>query len=369
MAIYLQESTARLARTLTERRSSGQQPLLFLGEGVTKAAGIPTTEDIARDLYPKIATYLPASGADAGTLLETFYSYWDALQPLERQSLLQEYFAHMPVPDFYFDLASLLNDGYFVSVLTSSIDTLLEQALDFSGLKHDEDYLVIDLAQRDESALESLRHPGKTCIAIIKLRGDLSGSKVAITPTEIERYLAPQRMAVKGDLLSGEIVLAGYGLESQLVNDWLAYTHGILWWVSPTQPDQDHIDAIRAEHTLKYIDGPNADPEELFGILRMSLQSLNEPARKAPISKYARSVESYPTDAGFALASTSPGDTDIESQFLSQRLQLHLKRRRELEAQALYVRSIDQDTETQIKYENDQIAKIQQRLDELNTNK
>jgi hypothetical protein len=366
MAIYLQESTARLVRALAERRSGGQQPVLFLGEGVARAAGVPTTEDIARDLYPKIATYLPESNADASVLLDTFYNYWDTLQSFERQSLLQEYFAHVPMPDFFFDLVQLLDDGYFVSVLTTSIDTLLEQALDFSGFKRGEGYFVTNVAQGGKSPLGTLRSSEKTPIRVIKLHGDLSGTRVAITPTEIERYLAPQRMAVKGDLLSGEIALVGYGFESEPINQWLARTPGDLWWVNRDQPGQDQISAIAAAHTINYVDGPNADPAQLFGILRMSLLSQSEPARKAPISKYAKSVESYPAETDFAFESTSPGDTDIEPQFLAQRLELHAKRKRELEARALYVSSVDQDTETQIKYESDQVSKIQQRLDELN---
>lgn len=366
MAIYLQESTARLVGTITERRPSGQQPLLLFGEGVARAGNIPTTEDIARDLYPKIATYMPESNADASVLLETFYDYWNTLQSFERQSLLQEYFAHVPVPDFFFDLAPLLKDGYFVRVLTTSIDTLLEQALDFSGLKRGDDYLVANLARRDKIPLTSLQRSEKAPLRIFKLHGDLSGSNVSITPNEIEKSLAPQRMAVKGDLLSGEIILVGYRFESEPINQWLSSTHGALWWVNPNQPGQEQIGAIAAAHTINYVDGPNADPAQFFGILRMSLLSQSEPVRKAPISKYAKSVESYPAEADFAFESTSPGDTDIEPQFLAQRLQLHVKRKRELEAQALYVSSVDQDTETQIKYESDQISKIQQRLDELN---
>jgi len=357
---------AQLVSMLAERRLSRQQPILFLGEGVARAANVPGIKDMARDLYLRITSEPSDEQVDPDDVVNAFYGVWDTLEPFERQSLLQSYFAQLPVPEFYFDLAQLLIDECFVMVLTTSIDLLLEQALSFSGLKQGEDYLVATFALREEPTLAAIQRSGKTPIRILKLHGDLSGSRVAITPDEIERHLGPQRAAVKGNFLSGEIVLAGYSFESQPINEWLAWTQGVLWWVSPDHPDQEHVGPLEAAHTINYVDGSNADPKELFGILRMGLLSPVQITRTAPVSKYAKSIESYPTEAAFALESTSPGDTDIEAKFLAQRLEQHIKRKRELEAVALYVSSVDQDTETQLRYESNQITKLEQRLDQMN---
>lgn len=365
MAIYVQDTMAQLVAMLAEKRSSGQQPVLFLGNGVARAANVPAIEDMARDLYLSITGESPAPQMDAAKVVDACYQESERLEPFQRQSLLQSYFATLPVPDFYFDLVQLLIDEVFLTVVTTSIDPLLEQALSFSGLRRDEAYLVVKPERRTKASPRLSKTAPSKIIKIVKLNGELPGFEAAITPDELQQLLIPQRSPVQSDHRTHEIVLVGYNLASEPANKWIARTQAGLWWVSPVRPEQNQVDSLGAARLYSFLDGSNADPKQFFGILRMGLQSLTEPIPKAPISKYTLSIESYPTEAAFPRGGTSMGDSDIEPQFLVQRLDQHVRRKRELEAQALYVSAVDQNTETQIAYESTQISAIQQRLVDL----
>ena len=81
---------------------------------------------------------LPESGADASVdCLRPSTTTGTRCSPSSAShSCRSTWLAPLPVPDFFFDLAPLLKDGYYVGVLTTSIDTLLEQALDFSSISN-----------------------------------------------------------------------------------------------------------------------------------------------------------------------------------------------------------------------------------------
>lgn len=365
--IRVDTNMEELIAALAERRTAGEQPVLFLGEGIAQAAGMPTIEEMARDLYPTITPYLKHGAIDEDPL-HGFYDFWQGLEPFDRQSLLQRYYGEKPVPAFYFDLVKLLAGDCFAYVATTSFDTLLEQALDLRGLRRGQDYLVA--TPDDLSALDRLS-PDWSPLIVVKLRGDLAGGELAILPDEVERRLAPQRRAVKGGLLSGEIVMVCYGFEIDMINKWLASTQGALWWVSQEQPEPGVWRQIRAAHRTRLIDGPNAHPQEFFGILSMALATpdgaqaepsgswttvpSSDAAPQMPSPDPIEGEEPVPTPAV-----TEPGD--IEPQWLEEQLKQHLRRKQDLDSKMLYQSTVDPALQTQIAYEQEQIRRIVERL-------
>ncbi len=85
---------------------------------------------------------------------------------LERFRVLEPFYRRVPVPLFYRDLAALAA-GFVTHVLTTNVDTLLEQALGAVGLTVGRDYCVDvcvrptigDRADHDRQALRRPR-PG-----------------------------------------------------------------------------------------------------------------------------------------------------------------------------------------------------------------
>ncbi len=345
MSMFIQPNMAQLMEVLEERRNDVQQPILFLGQGVAKAAGVPSVEDMAKDLFPNISQpYQEPQEA-----LEVFFNYWETLSPLERQSMLLRYFSHVPVPAFYHDLVNLLFNRHFPVILSTSIDTLLEQAFNDNARERTTngvELAVISIASlSDNQSLNRAGSDGSDIIRLIKLHGDIS-QDVALTAEDIDEELGRQQRALKGEFLAGEIIMVGYDFESNPINKWLSWTHGELWWVSPEQPSDDDIEAIAASHRINYINGADAEPSEFFGVLRLGLEPTDPDTVSDPQSRAVK-------------------EADIEQDYLRVQLQQHQGRKRKLVQKSKYYSVTDSETEVQIEYESDEIKKIERRLAEL----
>jgi hypothetical protein len=266
------ENLTQLVRMLVERRSGyGGAPLiLFLGRSCAAAAGVPDTLSIARQVIsdPDLKQmYSECDLADDNQVLEVFTDFLADLTASQRLRMLQSFYARLAVPSFYQDLALLIQAGYFRHILTTSIDTLLEQALNGAGLWPEKDYQVIGLGMSSEKKpTNSARSAPDERITIVKLHGDLAQSQVAITREEIAGALEPQRYFIKGEL-AGDLVVVGYEFESQPLNRWLSWVPGDAWWVSEEMPGGEEIAAIEETRRIFHITGDAARPENFFGQL------------------------------------------------------------------------------------------------------
>ena len=357
--IILKQAFEELADVLLRGRGQEYAPTLFLGSGVAKAARVPTIKDMARDMYPILASKddpsaRPAGAGDEEAQLDTFYAYWARLSPTERRILLRRTYSEVAVPTFYQDIARLLVHRYFASVLTTSIDTLLEQALAANGLRTGSDYVVVNLAERPKSAPDMYGSLVGPALHILKLHGDLAQQDVAITPEEVDRILMPQRGLVKGEL-SRDMVLVGYGFESEPINNWLTWTPGRLWWVSAERPSPDEIGRIEAVHQVEYIDGDNGDPTQFFGLLNIRLAQT--PTQMESSSRGLKGV-SDTEDTDF---SVQPLSGDLEPELLRQRLAEKKSILRKLEQEAAY-QGPNPQLQAQTDYERRQIAEIENQL-------
>lgn len=268
----IREELTALAREMLERRERDQQPyILFLGRGCADAAGIPNSLEIAQQLFRDrdlARQYLDAGGEgdDEQALLHAFNDFVAEMTPGQRYRMLQSFYAGLPVPSFYQDLALLIKAGFFCRILTTSIDTLLEQALNGAGLFSERDYQVISLGNPKPTRPTLDYEQAAGMIGIVKLHGDLAQEKALITPDEIADALAPQRAFVKGEL-AGDLVMVGYEFESEPLNNWLAWVPGELWWVSPQPPETAQVGRIESSRSLHHLHGEPAWPEVFFGQL------------------------------------------------------------------------------------------------------
>lgn len=326
----------QIAKQRSEERPTSL--ILFLGVECARAAKVPGIEVIARQVFNALSqknsemvkTLLPEwDKADESLLVQAFRELLGGMSGGQRYNVLQSFYNHIPVPLFYQDLAVLIRMGYFNRILTTNIDTLLEEALNGVGLRAGSEYEVINLGEPIYGKRSSLRAdiPGDS-IKIIKLHGDL-GLEGSVTPRDISAALKPQDSFTENEL-KADIIMVGYEFESRPLESWLAETPGgTLWWVSPERPDPWQVYPMRGSRRVAYIDNPlnggRMDAETFFEaffgtwafqLLRLPVLELMTESRghASQIAQTASSGKTaMPTGAAF-------GDEYLKSQYWQSQL-------------------------------------------------
>jgi hypothetical protein len=327
----LDQLALRLSATA---RGEASPPLLFLGHDCARAANVPDLDQVIQQMCDSLrgtadlsriktlAEHLALYGEEykdfkeGQAALETIVSAPDlakrlheqflALPDAERAVVLLQVYDAIPVPLFYQDLTALLWAGCFTEILTTNVDTLLEQALNQGGFRPDFNYQVINLgADVDPDDGWDSGSAAPRFVRIYKLHGDLGQQQVNLTPEEIFSALEPQRAFVKGEL-SGDIVMVGYAFESEPIDLWLTRTTGQVWWVSAEPPDPARIAPIVASRTVTPITGPEAAPSEFFGFLEAALL---QPATGAP---QPEPVSFAVPDGSTTSLQRAPSDVQVE---------------------------------------------------------
>jgi len=360
-----------LAARIAERHEPAGAPpfILVLGAGCAQAAGVSTPAEIARRTFDELyqrdpslaAEWLPdRERASDEQVLLAFRDYMGSMSSARRYAMLQRFFASVPVPLFYQDLAVLLKAGYFKGVLTTNIDTLLEQALNGAGLRRGRGYEVATVGSSQGPRGPAASHTDDT-ILIVKLHGDLGQSQVYVTTEEIEATLKPQQYLLKGEL-TRDVVVVGYQFESEPLNQWLSQTAGReIWWVSPDDPDPARIGPIDATQRVIRIHGPSAQPDAVFGHLDLMLLRL--PAVESmtrPLEQYGDSLEvgSY-ASGSTGIAAWS--DDDVAAEYIRGQLRRCREVLYSLES-AVTPGDVNPQLRAQIEYQRRQIAELEDRL-------
>lgn len=168
---------------------------LFLGAGISKAAGLPSGWDIVTDLLKKLAVQNKVP--DSENLEEWFrekygcpVGYSSVLRELaktqtERVGLMKPYFEPIgeerPKPTkAHYAIAKLAKGGYIKVVLTTNFDRLLETALEEEGITPQ----VIRFDD-DIKGATPLVHSDLT---VIKINGDYLDCRFRNTDDELESY-------------------------------------------------------------------------------------------------------------------------------------------------------------------------------------
>ncbi len=170
---------------------------LFLGAGVSKAAGLPSGWDIVTDLLKKLAVQNKvAETEDLEEWFRTKYGqpvgYSSVLQELtktqtERVGLMKPYFEpdgeERPKPTkAHYAIAKLAKNGYIKVILTTNFDRLLETALEEEGITPQ----VIRFDD-DIKGATPLVHSDLT---VVKINGDYLDCRFRNTDDELDSYSA-----------------------------------------------------------------------------------------------------------------------------------------------------------------------------------
>jgi phosphoglycolate phosphatase-like HAD superfamily hydrolase len=278
------ERLAAQIRSLRDEPRPRTLPIL-LGDACGERAGVPTPAAMGRaamqSLFtqtPEFAKNLLPDGPQASdeAVAAAFLRWLGGMTHLQRYRVLEPFYRRVPVPIFYQDLADLVLAGFVTHILTTNVDSLLEQALEAVGLAAGRDFGVIVLGLPERKA----DTPDLPPTTIMKLKGDLGQTQLPVTPDEIEQLLAANRSLLRSELAS-DMIVVGYevaataGGEVRGLDHWLARGDGEMWWVHPEQPPRDVIAPIAAHRPITYLSGEeDGDPENFFGQLSLHLIQL-----------------------------------------------------------------------------------------------
>jgi hypothetical protein len=276
------EGVARLARHVNDARAEGRTIPLLIGQLCSERAGVPTTAHMGRmaieSVYRQTPEYAEKTfggvrpeAADAA--IETAFLAWlGGMTNRQRYRVLEPFYRQVPVPIYYQDLAALVLAGYFTHLLSTNVDSLLEQALDAVGMRRDQDYQVVVLLPPSEAVLDPLP---PAPVSVIKLQGDLLSSWFPDS-IDIELALHANRSLIKGELKQ-DVIVVGHRVAAggAGIDRWLARAEGDeSWWVHPERPDPASMATIEASQQVHYLEGPDGEPESFVGQLATHLLRL-----------------------------------------------------------------------------------------------
>lgn len=344
---------------MVERRATNAPPYtLFLGQECARVAGVPSPLEMSREFFSRLKghelakRYLPNESPSDDELREAFRLLLADLPPTQRGSLLLQFYAALPVPLFYQELAMLVAAGFFNQILTTNLDSLFERALQNAGFRADMEYRVVLLDRKQPTPVPDGDDAAQ--VMIWKLHGDPSGPQFAVSGDEIESALQPVRRAVTG-ALEHDIVMVGYDFESRPVTEWLAKVPGELCWVSEEQPPREKIAAIDLTRNVRFVDGPSGAPSGFFGGLAMRLLQM-------PTAHLLQSATPVGDSAGGPppLPDTTPpqDEVEFEREFLRGQLRRANELLRRLENQVVTGTTNDR-LERQLAYQKGVVAELE----------
>jgi hypothetical protein len=341
---------------------SGGPYVLFLGAGCATAAGAPAIENVARDLLKTFGyDTTPASPDEPYEhVLSRFLEHTNKLSRSQLTRMLRSLYAKVPVPSFYQDLALMVRERFFPTIVTTNFDTLLELALETVGLRNS-DYLLTALSPRSRSEIAPVRNlrPGSEPLThIVKLHGDLAQDIAYLTTGEIEQALSASRQWIKADL-SGDLIMVGHSPGEGPIDAWLAHApQRELWWVSTEDQPPPAVGAW--SNDIHVLSGDFGRPQIFFQQLALRL------LRAPEASDAAAPVDDLGPQADAALESMRPaGAADREPDSLVDTLQREI-----LRSQAVLT-SLSQEampgarsaeTQAQIQYQKKRLSSLEDRL-------
>jgi hypothetical protein len=351
-----------LARRIRSRCDASAVPyVLFLGTGCAKAAGAPSADTVARDLLKTFGyDTTPASKDEPhAEVLSRFAAHTSQLSRSQMTRMMRSLYAKVPVPSFYQDLALMVRERFFPTIVTTNFDTLLELALEGVGLRNS-DYLVTALGSRTGSDRPSRnQRPGSGPLThIVKLNGDLAQDTAYWTTTQIEEAVASSGPWIKPDL-SGDLIMVGHLPGERPVDGWLAHApNRELWWISADNgPTPAAVSAWSNE--VHELTGDLGRPQIFFQQLALRLL-------RAPEASEAGTPVDESRDVTAGLESMRPmGAATRESDSLVDTLQREILRSQSV------LTSLSQEglpgtrspeTQAQIQYQKKRLSALEDRL-------
>lgn len=266
---------------------------LFLGSGISSAAGIPTAWDIVKDLTRRIA--ITQGESDISDPIKWYIDkyhdepdYSDLLSKLvhtstERKELLLPYF--MPNEDndkkptlAHRSIAKLIKDGFIKVVITTNFDRLLETALNDISVP----YQVIQ-HETEISGATPIVHSNCT---ILKINGDYLDCRFKNTLEELSQYSEELSIFLKEIFRDFGLITCGWSATwDKAIVQLMKSCANKRYFSFFTYRDKcsDTLQELASFKSAETID--IADADTFFSQLYESVSALNGIDRNIPLSK------------------------------------------------------------------------------------
>jgi mannose-1-phosphate guanylyltransferase/mannose-6-phosphate isomerase len=216
------------------RRESGDPPpLLFLGAGCSKSAGLP---DEAELLEAVSKDFFPTSPVNSLSELA------DRLGDRTLRQFIDKIFSQPSDASSYNMLAHLVSQGFFNTIFTTNWDFLLETSL--GRILSPRDFRVLVRGEVSDENIARCLARTEPRVKIIKLHGD-TFSAPAIKPEELMTLKEGSDLAESLSRLASEngLIIAGYSLKEPHFLRIIRRPVEDIYYVDP-QPHDEH-DATR----------------------------------------------------------------------------------------------------------------------------
>jgi TIR domain/SIR2-like domain len=244
-------SVEEIARELISRRDQGLRPVLFLGSQIGGLYNNKFLYEILRQFSNVNFDFLsdPHKFRECYTILSKHFN------EQERYNILIKALTALKYREEDKRLARLIKTGLFEAIISTNIDTFLEDAFNFLKLHESDDYRVFIPGGNDimEILDNKLRY-----IPIIKVFGDLESRKHRIAD---ERFAFQADNSFRKYLLSTmrkNVLMIGYDpVWDQTIEQVLPLNGGTFWYVNETylSSEESLIAQIIQTRECKYLAG------------------------------------------------------------------------------------------------------------------
>ncbi|MFN6478262.1 CHAT domain-containing protein [Nostoc sp. DedQUE07] len=210
----------------------------------------------------------------------TFSEKWKNLEVEKRYKCIEQAFIeakkktqYQPKMESYNGLAQLIKYGYFDTIITTNIDTCLEDALINTGINFSDWRVLINGRDSLEIISQELKHPTPR-IKIIKLYGELNSRKFAFDLKETKEFIEKIKPVIQ-NYLNGSVLMVGESTIDKEVSSCIpsASVSDKFYYVNVSQPqDNSKIREVLLElenHTIIW--GEQANFSSFFQILSQKL--------------------------------------------------------------------------------------------------
>lgn len=249
-----------LARRLRDACETGAPcHAVFLGAGASLASGSLTTRQALNKILSEAGVDAPETMSDVDRI-SAFFDLVDQASEEERYKLTVRYQSQAAPPSGYKHLARLVAEGYFRTIITTSFDTFLEDALYDAGLRAN-DLLILDASY---DTIPSRRRAPQ--VRLVKLHGDPYSAEFLSMVGDVE--LPPVMEDLLNKEMAGALLMVGYHPRDGVINTFLEEGMGDTWYVNPDEPGPDHpLASVLSQRGATTIAGDAGYPDRFFGEL------------------------------------------------------------------------------------------------------
>jgi NAD-dependent SIR2 family protein deacetylase len=223
----MQDRIRALSQFMKDKRVAGDRFVLMLGAGASLSSGIKPTRVLMEELVEKNGT-----GPPGRSLEDRFNELWQSANSAHRALMLKPYLDAVPAKG-YRQLAEIIRSGYIDTILTFNFDTLLERALDESGVTG---YRALIRGEMDFDVMSKLLASKEIAVKILKLHGSLrSVDTLLFDQEEMLNYPRDLESLIQ-EVTGRDIIICGYGFADMCMKRAFngSKESGSIYYVNPS---------------------------------------------------------------------------------------------------------------------------------------